>query len=83
MEIYFYRAVLPEDKSVSIAVTAVVLCAFAFIPGPILHGTLVGEELLRSDQITIVTKFKCLKLIFLFISRSIMCCVGNDLWRNW
>ncbi|XP_073993727.1 solute carrier organic anion transporter family member 74D-like isoform X2 [Rhodnius prolixus] len=36
-----FRAVLPEDKSVSIAVTAVVLCAFAFIPGPILHGTLV------------------------------------------
>lgn len=36
-----YRAVHPDDKSVSIAVTTVVLCAFAFIPGPVLHGMLV------------------------------------------
>ncbi|BES95818.1 Organic anion [Nesidiocoris tenuis] len=38
-----YRSVAPEDKSVSIAFTEIVLCALTFIPAPILFGIIVDS----------------------------------------
>ncbi|KAK9498787.1 hypothetical protein O3M35_003346 [Rhynocoris fuscipes] len=36
-----YRAVNPNDKSVSIAITSTIFCLFSFIPGPIFYGMLL------------------------------------------
>lgn len=40
--IIMFRSVSPQDKSVSIALTEVLLSAFTWIPGPIVYGALLG-----------------------------------------
>jgi hypothetical protein len=37
------RCVAEDDKSLSISFTEVLLCALAFVPGPILYGMLLGK----------------------------------------
>lgn len=43
MELFFSRCVDQDDKSVSIGFTEALLCALAFIPGPIAYGILLGN----------------------------------------
>ncbi|XP_014259140.1 solute carrier organic anion transporter family member 4C1-like [Cimex lectularius] len=41
-----FRSVKPEDKSISIALAEVVVCALAFIPAPIMYGFLLDYSCL-------------------------------------
>lgn len=42
----FHRCVSQEDKSLSIGINEALVCFFAFIPGPIIYGALLGECLI-------------------------------------
>lgn len=39
----YYRCVKQEDKSLSLGFSEVVMALVAFMPGPILYGTVVGK----------------------------------------
>jgi hypothetical protein len=43
IQLFFSRCVADDDKSLSIGFTEALLCALAFIPGPILYGMLLGN----------------------------------------
>ena len=42
-ELFFSRCVAEDDKSLSIGFTEALLCALAFIPGPVVYGMLLGN----------------------------------------
>jgi len=50
MKLFFSRCVAEDDKSASIGFTEVLLCALAFIPGPILYGMLLGNSHFGTDS---------------------------------
>jgi hypothetical protein len=43
VELLSFRCVAEDDKSLSISFTEALLCALAFVPGPILYGMLLGK----------------------------------------
>jgi hypothetical protein len=43
IELFSSRCVDQDDKSMSIGFTEALLCALAFIPGPIIYGVLLGN----------------------------------------
>lgn len=43
LKMIVYRAVAPDDKSVSIALSEMLCSVLAYIPGPIVYGYLVGK----------------------------------------
>jgi len=50
IKLFFSRCVAEDDKSASIGFTEVLLCALAFVPGPIVYGILLGNSHFGTDS---------------------------------
>lgn len=48
-----FRCVKSEDKSLSLGFAEVVLALLAFMPGPVLYGTIVGKYTKHNNIVTI------------------------------